>query len=1074
MSHTTTKNRRLIVEIFDEIFDAPTIEREKILQARCGADSALRGEVEKMLSAVETDDDFLEEPMFEDAFSVFGQEANGNLIGQKLDKYILRELIGQGGMGAVYLGERSDDEYRQKVAIKLISSLFTDKSNSENFRRERQILAKLNHPSIAGLLDGGTLENGTPFLVMEYVEGVSLTEFCAEKKPSIKELLKLFLEVCEAVKFAHQNLIIHRDLKPANILVTAEGKPKLLDFGVAKLLRPELLDITTDFTVGANILTPNYASPEQLKGENITTASDVYSLGVILYEILTGKRPHDLKSKTLPEILKAITEEIPKFPSDALSENPQSAIPNPQSLKGDIDTILLKSLAKDARERYQTVDEFCADIVRYLNDLPILARKPSKVYQLKKFVRRNKVAVISGCVIFLLLSTLLGTAIYSARVAQRQAYENLRQAYSSDMNLAIESYETANLVRLGQILEKYKDVDFRGWEYGFLQNLANPKGRIATLQHSAEVWNVAFSPDSRKMATACGDGFARIYEVPSGKLLIQTTQEKNIWRVRFSPDGKFLATASGDSASSSAKIWNAETGAEILSLVGHTARVRAIDFSPDGKTIATGSYDGTIRIWNAETGAELKKFTFQNDGRFLETHDLRFSRDGTKLLSATTEFALIIEIASGKNLLKVNDINTWHSITLSPDGKRFAVGASTSNIRIYETNTGKMLSEIKENAGRINNLAFSPDGKFILAASSDRTIRFFETDSGTEVNNLRVHFADAWSVDFSADGKFIATAGTDFNVFLFDAEELQKSSSFGYQANFGGTWATISADRKIVALPNYLQTGVDQTVWDVETKSQKFVFLSGNLIDSGTFSPDGAVLATGMRDSKITFWNTADGAQIRSFQAHVNREPQTTIHRLTFSPDGKRLVSGGADNLVKIWNAETDELIRDLWRFENRVGALGISPDGKRIFASSYDLSAKLFDAETGEVIADLDKQTKAIISVAFAPDGKTFATGGADSIIKIWQTSDGKRLETITGNAGFINALTFTPDGKRLASASGDGVIRLWDMETQAQVLAIRTNSAITNFLAFTPDGKTLISHGTQEKVHLWESLEK
>jgi WD40 repeat protein len=746
---------------------------------------------------------------------------------------------------------------------------------------------------------------------------------------------------------------------------------------------------------------------------------------------------------------------------------------NPQSLKGDLDTIILKSLAKDATERYQTVGELTADIIRYLNDLPILAQKPSKIYQFKKFVRRNKVAFYGACVIGLLLISLLGTAIYSARVSARQARENLRQAYSSDMNLAMESYETANLVRLHQILEKYKDVDFRGWEYDFLQNLANPKGRISTFGHSAEVWNVAFSPDSRKLATACGDGFARIYEVPGGRLLTQTAvQEKNIWRVRFSPDGKFLATASGDSASSSVKIWNSETGAEVRALVGHTARVRAIDFSPDGKTIATGSQDGTVRIWNTETGAELKQFTFKSEIRQLETQDLRFSRDGTKLLSATNDYALMTEIASGKTLFKIDDLPAWISIALSPDGSRFAFGATTTQIRIYETNTGKMLSEIKEHTGKINNLAFSPDGKFLLSASSDRTIRFFETDSGTEVQNLRVHFADAWSVDFSADGKFIATAGTDFKAFLFDAKILQNSSSFAYRVGGGGGWSAISADRKTVAMPSYLNVGVDQTVWDIETKSQKFVLLSGIDFDSAAFSPDGAILATGRRNGNITYWNMATGAEIRSFPAHDNPELKVIISHLAYSPDGKRLVSGGQDNLVKIWNAETDELIRELWRFESKVSALGISPDGKRIFAASYDLSAKLFDAETGEISFDTGKQTKAILSVAFAPDGKTFATGGADSVIKIWQTADGKLLETITGNAGFTQALTFTPDGTRLVSASGDGVIRLWDMETKAQVLAIRTNSSITDFLAFTPDGKTLISHGTEEKVHLWESF--
>lgn len=1086
MSETDTKNRRLIVEIFDEIFDAPTIEREKILQTRCGNNSVLRGEVEKMLSAVETDDDFLEEPMFEDAFNVFGQEANGNLIGKKLDKYVLRELIGQGGMGAVYLGERSDDEYQQKVAIKLISSLFSDKTNSENFRRERQILAKLNHPAIAALLDGGTLENGTPFLVMEYVEGVSLTDFCAEKNLSVKERLKLFLEVCEAVKFAHQNLIIHRDLKPANILINQNGNPKLLDFGVAKLIQPELLDITHDFTVGANILTPNYASPEQLKGENITTASDVYSLGVILYEILTGKRPHDLKSKSLPEILQIITQEIPKLPSEAVNQEEEkrrkgegeiknsSVNLSSSQLKGDIDTIILKSLAKDANERYQTVEEFTADIVRYLNDLPILARKPSKIYQFQKFVSRNKITFYGTCVIGLLLLSLLGTAIYSWRVSARQARENLRQAYSSDMNLAMQSYESANLVRLRQILDKYKDVDFRGWEYDFLQNLTNPASKIQTFEHQSEVWNVTFSPDGKKLATACSDGFARIYEVPSGKLLTQTaTKEKNVWQLKFSPDGKRLATTSGDSNSSSAKIWNVETGAEIVSLQGHTARVRAIDFSPDGKTIATGSRDGTVRIWNAENGAELSQFLFEGRGKPFEINDLQFTPSGAALIAGHNDGSIILEISSGKKLHTFDEIKSTLTTAISADGAKMAFGRQDFSIQIYDAKTYAPLLNITNNGAKVNDIAFSPDGKLLASASSDRTIRFFETEKGTQIQTLRVHSADAWSVAFSADGKYLASGGTDFNAFVFDIKKVLESLSFGPAPGVGGGFSAISPDRKMVAAHNLVSIEINHTLYDVESKSPLLVF-PNEAFHIGTFSPDGAILAIGTVDGEIVYFNTANRAKIRRFKAHERPASIADAMRaIAFSPDGKLLVSGGNDNIVKIWNAETAEFMRELYRFESYVSRVAISPDSRKIVAASYDTTAKLFDLQTGAIIADLGKQPKPILSIEFTPDGKTFVTGGADGVIKIWQTSDGKLLDTLNGNAGFINALTFTPDGKRLASASGEGIIRLWDTETKAQVLAIRTDSAITGFLAFTPDGKTLISHGTQEKIRLWETAD-
>jgi serine/threonine protein kinase len=228
----------------------------------------------------------------------------------------LLKLIGSGGMGKVFLASRTDKEFRKTVAVKLVNPLWNDEEKSHTFRRERQILAKLEHPNIARLLDGGTTKDKVSFLVMEYVDGVPITEFCRNKCKTTNQRLKIFLKVCEAVEFAHQHLIIHRDLKPNNILVTRDGTVKLLDFGVAKLLQPDLLDVSSNFTLGTNVLTPNYASPEQLKGETITTASDVYSLGVLLYELLSGNRPYDLKDKSLPEILRIISEEMPPKPSD--------------------------------------------------------------------------------------------------------------------------------------------------------------------------------------------------------------------------------------------------------------------------------------------------------------------------------------------------------------------------------------------------------------------------------------------------------------------------------------------------------------------------------------------------------------------------------------------------------------------------------------------------------------------------------------------------------------------------------------------------------------------------------------
>jgi WD40 repeat protein/serine/threonine protein kinase len=1079
--HSTESDRwKLIDQVLDELLDSSASQRETILTKRCSTDVTFRLEVEKLLAATEKASDFMEVSALDSMSQALDVESTESLIGKRVGNYRLLKLIGRGGMGKVFLASRNDEEFRKTVAVKLVNPFWSDDEMAQRFRRERQILARLEHPNIARLLDGGTTQDKVSFLVMEYVEGVPITEYCKDKCRTTKQRVQIFLKVCEAVKFAHQNLVIHRDLKPNNILVTADGTVKLLDFGVAKLLQPDLLDVSSNFTLGTNILTPNYASPEQLKGETITTASDVYSLGVLLYEVLSGNRPYDLKDKSLPEILRIISEQVPRRPSEtevqireqmaspALSASGlHSRMGARRALHGDLDNICLKALAKERRERYQTVGELSADINRHQQMLPILAHQPSAWYRLNKYVKRHRLGVAGATLIMILVLGWLISAVWQRNIAREQAAQNLWRAYAADMNLGMQAYETANLIRLHEILVRYQNTAFaENWEYRFLQNLARPKGQLLMITHPGDVWDVAFSPDSEKLATACADGYARIYQVPEGNLLTTTaTKEKNIWRVRFSPNGKLLATASGDANSTSAKVWNTATGTEVFSLVGHTGRVRGLDFSPDGKLIATGSGDGTIRIWSAVDGRELKRFVVERGGQ-PETEDLHFTRDGVKLIAATRSNTRIWEVSSGRILFKFDDGNDWTASAVSPDGKRFALGRLQPKIRIFSSDPVKQVMEIAEQEARINNLAFSPDNSMIASASSDRTVRFFDAQTGEESQNLKTHFSDAWSVAFSHDGKFIATSGSDFSVFLFDKSELLKASSFASAISFSGNWSAISPDRTRVALnSNVTRPFRTQTIWDVTAKHQIAEFSTRPVV-AGSFSPDGTILATGDEAGTISLWNSATGATVRRFAAH-----DKYVVSIVFAPDGKHLISASRDKTVRVWNVDNPNSFRELCRLDEYLSALGVSSDGRRVFVASYDTTAKLFDFETGKIIAEIDKQPKAILSVAFAPDGQIFAMGYASGAIEIRQTTDAKLLATLTGNAGHLTALTYSPDGERLASASGEGVIRLWDTKTGDQVLAIHTGAPTTSFLAFTLDGNTLLSHGTVGKIRLWEA---
>ncbi len=358
----TTDSLAEIEEIVCEALEIDTEKRGGWLNEHCPP--VLREEVESLLSFEFPVEKFLATPAFAKADFLL-EEKDEKLKFEQLGAYKIIREIAHGGMGLVYLAVRNDDEYKKQVAIKVIRRGMDTEDIIRRFRYERQILAELEHPNIARLLDGGSTDDGLPYLVMEYVEGSPLTKFCNTKNLSVSERLKIFLKVCNAVSYAHQHLVVHRDLKPSNIFVTNEGDVKLLDFGIAKLL-----DDSTDATqtnTNLRAFTPDYASPEQIRGAKVTTASDVYSLGVLLYELLTRKLPYQMQNKTFDEISKAILTQNPSRPSSIRTENdPQSKIQN-LKLNNDLDNITLMALRKEPSRRYASVQQFAEDIERYLN-----------------------------------------------------------------------------------------------------------------------------------------------------------------------------------------------------------------------------------------------------------------------------------------------------------------------------------------------------------------------------------------------------------------------------------------------------------------------------------------------------------------------------------------------------------------------------------------------------------------------------------------------------------------------------------------------------------------------------------
>jgi len=531
-----------VKEVFTSVLELPVAERAAFITESCGVDDAIRSEVESLLAAHEEPENVLEE----NTYDLAGQlQTDGNkYLDRRFGPYRVLREIGRGGMGSVFLAARADGEFEQQVALKIIRQSFADRELERHFRRERQILASLNHPNIAKLIDGGVSDTGELFLAMEFIAGEPLVAFAEHHQLTIEDRLRLFLKICRAVSFAHQNLVIHRDLKPSNILITQDGEPKLLDFGLAKLtehsagsslVSPKSADQTrTDFRA----FTPAYASPEQILGKSVTTTSDVFSLGVILYELLTGEKPFQFEGKSLEEIIKTISQGEPSLPSRVVGSHEPEGHGRQRQLRGDLDNITLKALQKDPSRRYQSVAEFANDIERHLGRLPIAARPNTLSYRASRFYQRNKIAVSATALVLVALIVGLGIAL--------RQYRNARQE-----NARAEAVN-AFLQKMLKAPNSQSGDTGKGYQTTVNEILADAERRLdgSELSHQPEV--------RAELRRVIGAGYVEVGNYSDGErnlrqALIEQTQiygegSARLLRTEFNLAGLFLAKADYDGA----------------------------------------------------------------------------------------------------------------------------------------------------------------------------------------------------------------------------------------------------------------------------------------------------------------------------------------------------------------------------------------------------------------------------------------------------------------------------------------------------------------------------------------------
>jgi len=1006
-------------------------------------------------------------------------ETDPGLIGQRLGPYRVLALLGHGGMGSVWLAERADGLFTRQVALKLIHPALKSRVMSERFAREREILASLNHPHIARLLDAGFAEDGQSYLALDYVAGTPLTSYCDEHRLSVRERLALFRQVLSAVQYAHAHLVIHRDLKPANILVTSEGQIQLLDFGIAKLLSEGEAKETELTQLGGRALTPDYAAPEQIAGAAVTTAADVYALGVMLYELLTGERPYKLKRDSRGALEEAILQADPVAPSRAAPSEAAAAARATtakklsSTLRGDLDTIAIKALKKSPAERYATANAFGEDIERYLRGDVVLAQPDSVAYRALKFARRHWVGIAAVSVLLLTLAGGLVATSYEAKIAAAQRDAALQAQLRSLTQTAAARLKEADVSgALGIILEVVAQSDAKGAlspeALSVFQEARAQDALVMVLSgHSAELRSAAFSPDGTRIVTASRDKSARIWERDSGREMLELVgHTASVEQAEFSPDGARVITSSWDKT---ARVWDAKTGRQILVLRGHTDQLRSAAFSSDGRRIVTGSFDDTARIWDAATGRELLTLRghsdrvpcarFSPDGRRVVTASVdktariwdaatgreiarlsghtdavlhaAFSPDGRHVVTASRDkTARIWDVSSARELMVLRHAQLVNSAEFSPDGLHVVTASDDTSAHLWDVATGKELMVMNGHRAEVATAAFSPDGREVVTASHDKTARVWSLATGPPVRILSGHQSAVESAQFSSDGRRIVTASDDRTARIWDAATGRELIALvGHER---GLWtASFSSDGSRVVTASNDGTG---RIWDAASGRQT-TLLTGHYyaVESAQFSPDGRLAVTTSFDKTARIWEVASGRPIIALRGHNER-----VSGGAFSPDGRRIATASLDKTVRIWDAASGAQLLVIDGHSDPVFTAAYSPDGRRLVTASLDMTARIWDSGTGHEIMMLSGHSQLVGTAMFSPDGRRVVTASPDKTARIWDADTGRQL-MVFPHPDSVNSAAYSPDGTRIATASDDALVRIWDarvpsLESQIQ----------------------------------------